>query len=165
MAQQAEQQPVFNVTRVYLKDLSVEMPNAPQIFLEQGQPATNVELGVAAEALQDNHYLVSTSATITTKVGDKTLYLVEGTQSGIFQIAGVPADQIQPLLEIVCVGIVYPYLRANLADAITRASMPPIHLTEVNFQALYEAKLQAQQENDQQAAGATAGTSGSITLN
>jgi preprotein translocase subunit SecB len=145
MADQAQQtDAVFNVSRVYMKDLSLELPSAPQIFLEQGQPETNVELGVEAHDLQNGHYEVITSATITTKVNGKVLFLVEGKQGGIFEIRGVPADQMEPLLEIVGAGIVYPYLRANLADMITRASLPPIHLTEVNFQALYEAKKGAQ---------------------
>ena len=145
MADQAQpSDAVFNVSRVYMKDLSLELPNAPQIFLEAGTPETNVEQGVQTQSLQNDHYEVVASATITTKVNDKVLFLVEGKQSGIFEIRGVPAEQLEPLLEIVGAGIVYPYLRANLADAITRASLPPIHLTEVNFQALYEAKKSSQ---------------------
>jgi preprotein translocase subunit SecB len=148
MSEQAQQvQAVFNIARVYLKDLSLEMPNAPEIFLEQGQPATNVELGVTARDLNNGHFEVITQATVTTKVNEKVLFLVEGKQAGIFEINGVPADQMEPLLEIVAAGIVYPYLRANLADCLTRAGLPPIHLAEVNFQSLYEAKRQAQAGN------------------
>jgi preprotein translocase subunit SecB len=149
-ATQAAEAATFNVARVYLKDLSLELPGAPEIFLEQGQPGTEVELQVATRNLNNGHFEVTTTATVTTKVGDKVLFLVEGTQGGIFEIRGVPDDQLEPLLEIVCAGIVYPYLRANVADAVTRASLPPVHLTEVNFQAFYEAKKNAaaQQQPD-----------------
>jgi preprotein translocase subunit SecB len=145
----AAEQATFNIARVYLKDLSLELPNAPEIFLEQGQPATEVELQVATRNLNNGHFEVATTATVTTKVGEKVLFLVEGTQGGIFEIRGVAQDQMEPLLEIVCAGIVYPYLRGNIADAVSRASLPPVHLTEVNFQAFYEAKKNAATQKPQ----------------
>ncbi len=136
--------PVFQIQRVYLKDMSLEQPNSPQILLEQGQPQVDINLGVGAEGVAEGVFEVSVTATVTTKVGDKTLFLVEAKQSGIFEIRNLPDDQLQPVIGIACPGIVYPYLRASVADIITRAGFPPVHLTEVNFQAMYEAQQQQQ---------------------
>ena len=146
---QDAQAPNFSLQRTYVKDLSLEMPNAPQIFLEQESPAVEVSLGVGGQRLAETVFEASVTATITTRINDKVLYLVEATQAGIFEIANVPAEQLDPLLGIVCPTMLYPYLRANLADAINRTSLPPLHLTEVNFQALYEQRL-AQAAAEQQ---------------
>ncbi|GAA4324738.1 protein-export chaperone SecB [Pigmentiphaga soli] len=148
--EQQQSAPVFNIQRVYLKDLSLELPNAPQIFLETEQPAVEVSIDVGAQALAETVFEVSVTATVTTKIGDKVLYLVEGKQAGIFEVANLPLEQLDPVLGIVCPGIVYPYLRANVADAITRASMAPLHLAEVNFQTIYEQRLAAAQQQQQQ---------------
>jgi preprotein translocase subunit SecB len=137
--------PVFQIQRVYLKDLSLEQPNSPRILMEQAQPQVEINLGVAAEGVAEGVYEVTVTATVTTKAGDKTVFLVEAKQAGIFEIRNVPADQLQPVIGIACPGIVYPYLRASVADVITRAGFPPVHLAEVNFQAMYEAQQQAQQ--------------------
>ncbi|HLS42517.1 MAG TPA: protein-export chaperone SecB [Paenalcaligenes sp.] len=140
-------QPSFNMQRTYVKDLSIEMPNAPQIFLEQEAPTVEVELNVGAQRLAETVYETTVTSTVTTRVNDKILYLVEATQAGIFEAANIPAEQLDPLLGIVCPTMLYPYLRATIADAITRTSLPPLHLTEVNFQQMYEQRLaqQAQQ--------------------
>ena len=145
----AGEQPVFQIQRVYLKDLSLEQPNSPQILIEQGQPAVDVYLGVEVQPLADGVFEVAVSATVTTKLGDRTLFLCEAKQAGIFEIRNIDADQMQPILGIACPGIVYPYLRAVVADIISRAGFPPVHLAEVNFQAMYEAQQQsgAQQLN------------------
>ena len=136
-------QPSFNIQRIYLKDLSVELPNAPQIFLEQGNPNVDVQLNLNAENVSDTGvYEVTVSATVTTKVNDKVLFLVEAKQAGLFEIRGVPEDQLQPIIAIACPQIVYPYLRATVADAINRTGFPPVHLTEVNFQAMYQAQVE-----------------------
>ncbi|MFY9477838.1 MAG: protein-export chaperone SecB [Aquabacterium sp.] len=135
-------QPSFNIQRIYLKDLSVELPNAPQIFLEQGNPNVDVQLNLNAENVNENGiFEVTVSATVTTKVNDKVLFLVEAKQAGLFEIRNVPEDQLQPIIAIACPQIVYPYLRATVADAINRTGFPPVHLTEVNFQAMYQAQL------------------------
>jgi len=139
--------PVFNMQRVYLKDLSLEMPNAPNIFLEQEGPKVEVAINVGGQALADTVYESTITVTVTTRIGEKVLYLVEATQGGIFEISNVPAEQLDPLMGIVCPTMLYPYLRANNADAITRTSLPPLHLAEVNFQALFEQRMaQAAQE-------------------
>lgn len=137
-------QPVFQIQRVYLKDLSLEQPNSPQILLEQTQPQVDINLGLSAQPIADGVFEVEVMATVTTKVGDRTLFLVEGKQAGIFEIRNVPEDQMQAVIGIACPQIVYPYLRAVVADIITRAGFPPVHLAEINFQAMFEAQQQAQ---------------------
>ena len=143
MAEQ-DQSPVFQIQRIYLKDLSLEQPNSPQILLEQAQPQVDINLGLGAAPIADGIYEVTVTATVTTKVGEKTLFLVEAKQAGIFEIRNIPDDQLQPIIGIACPGIVYPYLRAIVSDVCTRAGFPPILLAEVNFQAMFEAQQQAQ---------------------
>lgn len=151
---QQSNDPSFSLQRTYVKDLSLEMPNAPQILLEQETPAVEVSINVGGQRLAETVYESSVTATVTTRVNDKVLYLVEATQAGIFEAANIPADQLDPLIGIVCPTMLYPYLRATIADAINRTSLPALHLTEVNFQALYEqrlaerAKEQAQEKED-----------------
>ncbi|MFT4101570.1 MAG: protein-export chaperone SecB [Burkholderiaceae bacterium] len=142
--------PVFAIQRMYLKDLSLEIPHAPQIFLEQAQPGVEISLDVEAEQLADGIFESAVTVTVTTKVGDKTAFLVEAKQAGIFEIRGVPDDQMPLLLNVVCPNIVYPYLRANVADTVQRSGFPPIHLAEINFEALYQQRLAQQAEETAQ---------------
>src|SRR5574343_766589 len=137
------QQPVFQIQRVYLKDLSLEQPNSPAIFLEQEAPSIEVALDVGAEALAEGIFESTVTITVTAKVKDKVAFLVEGKQAGIFEARNIPAEQLDPLLGIGCPNIVYPYLRANIADLITRAGFPPIHLTEINFEVFYHQRSEA----------------------
>lgn len=146
MTEQA--QPVFQIQRMYLKDLSVELPNAPQIFLEQAAPQIEVSLDTSAEHLAEGIAEVCVTCTVTTKVNDKVAFLVEAKQAGIFEIRNIPEDQIELITQIACPNIVYPYLRSNIADAIQRAGFPPIHLTEVNWEVFYQQKMQAKQEGN-----------------
>ncbi len=134
------QNPVFQIQRIYLKDLSLEQPNSPQILLEQSQPQVDINLALGAEPVADGMYEVTVTATVTTKVNDKVLFLVEAKQAGIFEIRNIPEDQLQPIIGIACPGIVYPYLRAIVSDVCTRAGFPPVILSEVNFQAMFEAQ-------------------------
>ena len=136
----ADETPVFNIQRMYLKDLSLEQPNSPQILLEQGQPQVDINLQMGADQVADGVYEITVTATVTAKVKDKTLFLVEAKQAGIFEIRNVPQDQLQGIVSIVCPQMVYPYLRAIVSDVCTRAGFPPILLTEVNFQAMFEAQ-------------------------
>ncbi|HOW46707.1 MAG TPA: protein-export chaperone SecB [Rubrivivax sp.] len=137
---EAEQTPVFQIQRMYLKDLSLEQPNSPQILLEQQQPQVEINLALGVETIADGIFEVTVTATVTTKVKDKTLFLVEAKQAGIFEIRHVPADQLQGIVSIVCPQMIYPYLRAIVSDICTRAGFPPIMLSEVNFQAMFEAQ-------------------------
>jgi preprotein translocase subunit SecB len=150
------QQPVFQIQRVYLKDMSLEQPNSPQIFLEQEAPNIEVAVDVGADALADGIYESTVTITVTAKVKDKVAFLVEGKQAGIFEVRNIPDEQLDPLLGIGCPNIVYPYLRANIADIITRAGFPPVHLAEINFELFYQQRLQAlaeQQEQQQKGPG------------
>ena len=143
-----EATPVFQIQRVYLKDLSLEQPNSPAILLEQEQPSVDIQLGVEAAPVAEGIYEVAVTATVQTKIEDKTVFLVEAKQAGIFEIRNVPEEQMGAIVGIACPQIIYPYLRGNVADTITRAGFPPVHLAEINFQAMYE---------QQQAAAAEAG--------
>ena len=139
MADQALE-PVFQIQRMYLKDLSLEQPNSPQILLEQQQPQVDINLAMAAGGISDGVYEVSVTATVTTKVSERVLFLVEAKQAGIFEIRNIPPEQLQGILGMVCPQMIYPYLRAIVSDVCTRAGFPPIMLTEVNFQAMFEAQ-------------------------
>ena len=136
----ADETPVFQIQRMYLKDLSLEQPNSPEILLEQAQPQVDINLGMGAQPVQDGIFEVTVTATVTTKVKDKVLFLVEAKQAGIFEIRNVPEEQMQGIISIVCPQMIYPYLRAIVSDVCTRAGFPPILLTEVNFQAMFEAQ-------------------------
>ena len=137
-APQSDEQPVFQIQRVYLKEASLEQPNSPAILLEQEPPAVDIQLGVEAQPLAEGIFEVCVSATVQTKIKDKTVFLVECKQAGIFELRNLPQEQMGPLMGIACPQIVYPYLRGNVSDIITRPGFPPVHLAEINFQAMYE---------------------------
>jgi len=137
--------PVFQLQRVYLKDASLELPHAPHIFLEQEAPQVDVQLEVSNEAVVEGIVEVVVRTTVTAKIKDKVLFLAEAKQAGIFEMRNIPQEQVDPILGIVCPGIVYPYLRANVADLITRTGLPPIHLAEINFESMYQQRLAQQQ--------------------
>ncbi len=148
--------PVFQIQRVYMKEASLEQPNSPAILLEQEQPTVDIQLGVEAQQAAEGMYEVAVSATVTTKIKERTVFLVEVKQAGIFEIRNIPADQMQAVMGIACPQIVYPYLRGNVSDLVSRAGFPPVHLAEINFQAMYE------QQQSQQAAGQAGGQTSSI---
>jgi preprotein translocase subunit SecB len=133
-----QQEPVFQIQRVYLKEASLEQPNSPAILLQNEQPAVDIQLGVEAQPVAEGVYEVSVTATVQTKIADKTVFLVEAKQSGIFEIRNLSEQQMGPIVGVVCPQIVFPYLRGNVADLVQRAGFPPVHLQEINFQALYE---------------------------
>ncbi|GAB3768456.1 protein-export chaperone SecB [Ramlibacter monticola] len=144
--------PVFQIQRVYMKEASLEQPNSPAILLDQEQPTVDIQLGVEAQQAAEGVYEVAVSATVTTKIKDRTVFLAEVKQAGIFEIRNVPAEQMQSIMGSACPQIVYPYLRANVADMITRAGFPPVHLAEINFQAMYEQQQAQQAQQGQQGA-------------
>jgi len=139
--------PVFQIQRVYLKDLSLEQPNSPAILTSTEQPSVDIQLAVAVEQVTDGIVEVTVTATVTTKIQDSVVFLVEAKQAGIFEVRNLPEDQTGPVIGIACPQIIYPYLRGNVADVIQRAGFPPVHLAEINFQAMYE------QQQQQPAAG------------
>jgi preprotein translocase subunit SecB len=140
--------PVFQIQRVYLKDLSLEQPNSPAILTRTEQPSVDIQLAVGMEQVTDGIVEVTVTATVTTKISDNVVFLVEAKQAGIFEVRNLPEDQMGPVIGIACPQIIYPYLRGNVADVIQRAGFPPVHLAEINFQAMYE-------QQQQQAAEAT----------
>ena len=142
-------QPVFQIQTVYLKDLSLEQPHSPAIFLEKKMPELEVALNVGVEQLAETTFESTVTVTVTAKVGDKTAYLVEGKQAGIFEIRGFPKEAMDQVLAITSPTIIYPYLRANIADMILRAGFPPAHLAEINFEAYYQDRIQQQKAQNQ----------------
>jgi preprotein translocase subunit SecB len=130
-----------------LKDISLEQPNSPAILLVQEQPSVDIQLQVGAENVNEGVFEVTVTATVSTKIQDKTVFLVEAKQAGIFEIRNVPQEQLGSIVGIACPQIVYPYLRGNVADVVQRAGFPPVHLAEINFQAMYEQQQNAQSSN------------------
>lgn len=140
MAEEEKDAPLFHLQRVYLKDLSVEIPHAPEVFLDSTQPKLSFEIDSFDSELKDEMVEVGVKCTITCKLGEKTGFLVEAKEAGIFEIKNVSEEQRTLLKGITCPNIVYPYLRANLADILQRASFPPVHLTEINWEVFYQQK-------------------------
>lgn len=149
MAQEPQNQteqhdvPVFGIEKLYVHDASIEVPNAPAIFTERTTPTINVELGNAAQQVQEGIFNVSVKVTVTAKIEDKIAFLVEVTQSGIFAIRNVPQENMEPILAVACPNVLFPYAREAISDMVTRAGFMPVLLNPINFEALY---LQQQQE-------------------
>ena len=151
-----QEAPSFGIEKLYVKDLSLEVPNAPEVFLEREAPEVTIQLQTTAKALAEGAYEVTLTVTVTAKIGEKNVFLVEVGQAGIFRIKNVPEDNIDPLLSIACPNILFPYAREVVSESITRAGFAPVLLQPVNFEALYEQRLQqAQAEAEAAAAGAT----------
>lgn len=142
--EQPQTQLTFNIEKIYVKDASIEVPNAPDIFLERVQPQIEVQLHHESNRLekQDGYFQCAITVTVTAKVAEKTMFLVEVTQAGIFQIRNVPPGDLEPVLAIGCPNILFPYARESISDLISRAGFPAILLNPVNFEALYQAKKQ-----------------------
>lgn len=145
------QQPAFAIEKLYVKDLSVEVPNAPEIYLEQGQPQIEIHLASSGRPVGEEVFEVVLTVTVTAKAGDKTVFLVEVGQAGVFRIVNVPEDQMQPLIAIACPNILFPYAREAVSDAVSRAGFQPIVLQPVNFEAMYMQRLQEEQQAANQA--------------
>ena len=139
-------QPGFGIEKLYVKDASIEVPNAPQIFTERTAPQVNVELGNSAARLDDGVFEVAIKVTVTAKIGDKTAFLVEATQAGIFAIRNVPDENLEVILGVTCPNILFPYAREAVSDMVTRAGFAPVLLNPINFEALYMQQKQ-QSEN------------------
>lgn len=141
MTEQA--QPTFDLRRVYVKDASLELPNAPAIFLEETAPQVAIEVSTENRALDASTYEVQVNVSLTARLEDKVFFILEIKQAAIFEITNMPEDQIGAVLNIICPSMIYPYLRANVSDLLTRATLPPLHLTEVNFEQFYRDKLES----------------------
>ncbi|HQU99390.1 MAG TPA: protein-export chaperone SecB [Nitrosomonas sp.] len=134
------QQPTFLIEKIYVKDLSLEIPHAPQIFLEREAPEINMQLGGKNQNLGDGLHEVLLTVTVTAKIKDKMMFLVEVQQAGVFRIGNISEEEMGPVLGIGCPTIIFPYLREVVSDTVTRAGFPPVILNPVNFEAIYRQK-------------------------
>ena len=141
------QQPVFSIEKIYVKDASLEIPGAPQIFLEREAPQIEVSLATSGGNVTEGVYEATVTVTVTARLGDRTMFLIEVAQGGVFQIRGVPESELAPVLGIACPNILFPYLRESVSDLSVRAGFPPVLLNPVNFEALY-AQQQAMRAAD-----------------
>ncbi|MNC85339.1 Protein-export protein SecB [compost metagenome] len=146
MTAMSEQQPFFNVEKVYLKGLSLEIPHAPQVFTEKEAPKVDINLHHEVRSLDNSFYEVALTVTVTAQLQEKTVFLVEVAQAGIFQIYGVPQREFEGMLNVFCPGVVLPYARETVSATLTRAGFPPVLLPHVNFEAIYQKRLQEQSQ-------------------
>ena len=149
MAEEHAQQNTFDIRKIYVKDISVESPNAPEIFLKDpGSPDVNVEASIKASKLeQDGFYDVTLGMTITSKIGDEVAFLVEVQQAGVFNIVGLSDKDLPLALEIACPNVLLPFAREAVSDLVGKAGFPQLLLTPINFEGLYQQKLQHQATN------------------
>ena len=145
-------QPTFSIEKVYVKDLSLEIPNAPGIFLERDAPQVDIQLHHSSTGVEDGIYETTLTVTVTAKIKDKTMFLVEAAQAGIFVARNIPAAELEAVLAIACPNILFPYVREVISETTVRAGFPPVLLAPVNFEAIYQAQ-QSQQPAPQPAAG------------
>jgi preprotein translocase subunit SecB len=146
MSEQQDNAPVFTIEKIYVKDLSVEVPNAPHCFLERENTEISLQMQSGGEAVGDDIFNVTLTLTVAAKIGEKTQFLVEATQAGIFQIRNVPTEELEPIIAVACPNILFPYARETISDAVTRAGFPPVLLSPINFESIYrERQQQAQQ--------------------
>ena len=145
-AAQDNTQPVFNMDKIYVKDLSLEIPNAPQIFLERENPQIEVHLHTAAATIDEGVHEVNVTATVTAKIGEKVMFLIEAKQAGIFTVRNLPEAEMEPVLAVMCPNILFPYLREVVSDVAVRAGFAPVMLNPINFDVLYQQNKQAEAE-------------------
>lgn len=143
-AAQENTQPTFNLEKIYVKDFSLEIPHAPKIFLEREAPQVDVQLHTQAAPIDEGMFEVSVTTTVTAKIGEKVMFLIEAKQAGIFQIRNVPTGELEPILAVMCPNILFPYLREVVSDASVRAGFAPVLLNPINFDVLYQQQKQLQ---------------------
>lgn len=151
--EQANTQPIFNIEKLYVKDLSLEIPNAPGIFLERENPQIDLQLNTQAAVIEEGIFDITVTVTVTAKLPgkDKVMFLIEAKQAGIFQIRNIPSEEMEAVLAAACPNILYPYLREVVSDVAVRGGFAPVLLNPVNFDVLYQQQKQQAQAN---AAGA-----------
>ena len=141
-------QPVFSIEKIYVKDVSLEVPGGPQAFMQQEQPQLEVQITQQSQRVNESLVEVTLVVTVTAKSGDKVLFLVETSQAGVFQIRNVAEPDLPPLLGIVCPNVLFPYARETVSDLITRAGFPPVLLAPVNFEAIYQQRAAAEKPDE-----------------
>ena len=137
-ATQENTQPVFNLEKIYVKDLSLEIPHSPQIFLERDNPQIEVQLNTLASSFEEGVFEVVVMATVTAKIGEKVMFLIEAKQAGVFQIHNVPTNELELMLAVMCPNILFPYLREVVSDASVRGGFAPVILNPINFDEFYQ---------------------------
>jgi preprotein translocase subunit SecB len=150
----SEQQPAFSIEKIYLKDLSLEIPNAPQVFAERESPRVDINLHNEVKMIETGVYEVTLTATVTAKHNDKTAFLVEVAQAGIFQIRNYPQDELAVVVNVTCPRTLLPYARETVSTVLGRAGFPPVVLPHVGFESIYQQRLQEQQAQATSAAPA-----------
>jgi len=143
-AAQENKQPIFNMDKIYVKDLSLEIPYAPKIFMGRDNPQVDIQLHTQAGSVEEGVFEVVVTATVTAKIGEKIMFLIEVKQAGIFQIRNVPTDELEPILAVMCPNILFPYLREVVSDVAVRGGFAPVLLNPINFDALYQQQRQQQ---------------------
>jgi len=136
----------FSIEKIYVKDLSLESPAAPQSFQISEAPQVEIGLRTRGEQIDKDVYECVLTLTVTARVADKTLFLIEVSQAGIFGIRGIGPDQVQPVIAVHCPAVLFPYAREAVADASMRAGFPPVQLAPINFEILYQQQLAQQQQ-------------------
>jgi preprotein translocase subunit SecB len=156
--QAQDDQPMFGIEKIYLKDMSLEVPNAPKVFFERETPQVEVNIHNEATGLeQQGLFEVVLTVTVTAKIEDRTIFLVEAAQAGIFQIRNIPAGDLEAVLGTLCPNTLLPYAREAVASVVQRAGFPPVTLQHMNFDLVYQQRMQQlQAEAEQQAAAAAA---------
>jgi len=138
----------FSIQKIYTKDMSFETPNSPKIFTEKWEPAVDFNLGNNVTPLEDSLYEIALTVTITVKCGDKTAYLVEVNQAGIFSLIGFNEQEMEPMVGSFCPNILFPYAREVISDLVTKGGFPQLLLAPVNFDALYSQHRQQAPSSD-----------------
>jgi preprotein translocase subunit SecB len=131
----------LTIEKIYVKDLSLENPGAPQSFQLTDAPQIEIGLRSRGEQVSPDVYECVLTLTVTARANDKTVFLIEASQAGVFAIRGVPPNQLQAVLAIHCPTVLFPYARETVADATMRAGFPPVHLAPINFESLYQQQL------------------------
>lgn len=146
--QENQQQPQLelSIQRVYMKDVSFETPNSPDIFTGEWKPNMDLNLGTESKKLGDNVYEVVLKVTVTVKSEEKTAFLAEVHQAGIFTIKGIAENQLAPVFAITCANILFPYVREAVSDLVNKGSFPQLVLSPINFEALFAQQIQQQKE-------------------
>ena len=155
-----QQQPVFSIEKLYIKDLSLEIPHAPGIFLEIDNPHVDLQMHTQVTAMEEGLYEVTLTVTVTSQIAskDKVVFLIEAKQSGIFRVSNIPPQELEPVLWVVCPNILYPYLRELVSSMAVRAGFAPVLLNPVNFEVLYHEQKELAAADAKAAAAAAAAT-------
>ena len=140
-----DKQPGFALEKLYLKDVSIEVPSAPEIFVERDAPKISIELNNEAKPLADGYYEIALQITVTSKIGKQTAFVVDIVQAGIFVIKNIPEDGLEAVIAITCPNILFPYAREAISNFTVKAGFNPVQLQPINFEALY---MQEKQKKD-----------------